>query len=69
MLASSHQGGDNDNLVDNDEIFQDNENSFDNGYSVDDDNPVDDDDVELGWLFGWLVDCVFVSICMCMCCR
>ena len=45
MLASSHQGGDNDNSVDNHEIFQDNDNSFDNDDSVvNDDNPVDDDD-------------------------
>ena len=48
MLASSHQGGDNDNSVDIDEIFQDNDNSFDNDDSVDnDDNPVDDDDFAL----------------------
>ena len=56
MLASSHQGGDNDNSVDNDEIFQDNDNSFDNDDSVDDDNPVDDDD-ELG--------CCVVFECVC----
>ena len=44
MLASSHQGGDNDNF----EIFQDNDNSFDNDDSADnDDNPVDDDDFAL----------------------
>ena len=43
MLASSHQGGDNDNSVDNSEIFQDNDNSIDNDYSVDGDNPVVDD--------------------------
>ena len=65
MLASSHQGGNDDNSVDKDEIFQDNDNSIgnydsvDDDIRVDDDNPVDDDD-ELGC--SVVFDCVCCSM-------